>query len=388
MIPRSVPIAGAAVATAVAMHLGGLSLGTGPEPVEMEGGTVATAALGSAFADLAVGTHTPEEADVQKAVEPEPQPREKPEKMAEKVEPVHPERTQKPEVERTEKVVAQEAEPVEIEETETAEPTRQVATDPVPMAEEPEAEIAMAEGRAEVLEQAPTEKAERPVLALQSAVPAEQPDPVVPVKTAQPVPEAPEAVAPEKVEPVKVEPEVAEAVEPEEVVEPEPEPEPLPENLADVAKVTPPVRPQVPPEPEVVRKEEPKSQPKAAPRGNNQTRTANKGTTQGTRQASAGAGATAQSAANSTGNAAASNYPGKVYRAIARAKRGRVSIRGGARVSFRIATNGALEGISIARSSGSAELDRFAVQQIRRAAPFPVPPAGARRSFTIEIKGQ
>ncbi|MEO0634986.1 MAG: TonB family protein [Pseudomonadota bacterium] len=43
--------------------------------------------------------------------------------------------------------------------------------------------------------------------------------------------------------------------------------------------------------------------------------------------------------------------------------------------------------MSIRRSSGSAELDRAAIQMIQRAAPFPPPPPGAQRSFNMPIRG-
>ena len=87
------------------------------------------------------------------------------------------------------------------------------------------------------------------------------------------------------------------------------------------------------------------------------------------------------------GNAAASNYPGLVMRRIQRAKR-RTTVRGVAMVRFRIGAGGGLAGLSLARSSGSDKLDRIALDQVRRAAPFPPPPAGARTSFTVRIKGK
>ncbi|WP_156883657.1 energy transducer TonB family protein, partial [Salipiger mucosus] len=49
---------------------------------------------------------------------------------------------------------------------------------------------------------------------------------------------------------------------------------------------------------------------------------------------------------------------------------------------------GGLAGVSIARSSGSRRLDRDAMRVIQRAAPFPPPPSGARRSYSIQIVGQ
>ena len=89
-----------------------------------------------------------------------------------------------------------------------------------------------------------------------------------------------------------------------------------------------------------------------------------------------------------TGNAAASNYPGEVMRKLSRVRRPSVSARGAAVVAFRIAPSGALAGLSIARSSGSTRLDRAALTVVQRAAPFPPPPQGAQRSFSIEIAGR
>lgn len=89
----------------------------------------------------------------------------------------------------------------------------------------------------------------------------------------------------------------------------------------------------------------------------------------------------------SAGNAAAANYPGQIIRRIQRTRRERVNLRGSAQVSFTIAANGALAAVSIVRSSGSARLDQVALQQVHRAAPFPPPPAGARRNFILRIDG-
>ena len=89
-----------------------------------------------------------------------------------------------------------------------------------------------------------------------------------------------------------------------------------------------------------------------------------------------------------SGNAAASNYPGEVMRRIARAGKPRVGARGTAVIGFTVASNGGLAQIGVARSSGSAALDRAAVALITKAAPFPRPPAGAQRRFSITIKGR
>lgn len=86
------------------------------------------------------------------------------------------------------------------------------------------------------------------------------------------------------------------------------------------------------------------------------------------------------------GNAKASNYPGLVFRKIQRTRQKRVGGRGSVRIRFSVSSNGRLAGISVARSSGSNKIDQAALAHIRRAAPFPAPPQGARRSFTIPIE--
>lgn len=92
--------------------------------------------------------------------------------------------------------------------------------------------------------------------------------------------------------------------------------------------------------------------------------------------------------ATTPGNAAASTYPGVVMRYIARQRRPDMNVRGTAVVSFTIASDGALASARLARSSGSAALDTAALRIVQRAAPFPPPPQGARRSHSIGIKGQ
>ncbi len=122
----------------------------------------------------------------------------------------------------------------------------------------------------------------------------------------------------------------------------------------------------------------------AAKAGNGE-RTRKKGSTTGkTSMGEAAAEKTARST-SAQGNADASNYAGKVKRKILRARRKSVNIRGTVLVTFRIADSGALVSANITRSSGSKRLDQIALSQVRAAAPFPIPPAGARRGYTIEI---
>lgn len=137
----------------------------------------------------------------------------------------------------------------------------------------------------------------------------------------------------------------------------------------------------------------PKPTPERQPEPRSQRGTALRNNTQGTdagssRQAKAKAQGSARQAATQSGNAAASNYPGQVMRKISRVRRPNVRARGTATISFRIAASGGLAGISVARSSGSAALDQAALRVVQTAAPFPSPPSGAGRNFSIQIQGR
>ena len=131
-----------------------------------------------------------------------------------------------------------------------------------------------------------------------------------------------------------------------------------------------------------------KSAPARTTRGN-ADRNNTKGAQADTR-AEAPARTTGKTAAAATqpGNTAAANYPGQVMRRISRVGKPRVNARGTAMISFSISSGGGLGSVSVVRSSGSAALDQAAVRLIRQAAPFPRPPAGAQRQFSIRIKGR
>ncbi|MBO9443272.1 TonB family protein [Phaeobacter italicus] len=129
------------------------------------------------------------------------------------------------------------------------------------------------------------------------------------------------------------------------------------------------------------------TKPQQSRRGGAQSATA--GDTSGRAEAKATRrGQPDATAAQTQGNAAASNYPGQVMRKLARAGKPRVKSRGVALISFTIGANGGLTSVSLSQASGSAALDKAAVQLVRRADPFPKPPAGARRSFSVKIQGR
>ncbi|HKK84958.1 MAG TPA: energy transducer TonB [Roseovarius sp.] len=53
-----------------------------------------------------------------------------------------------------------------------------------------------------------------------------------------------------------------------------------------------------------------------------------------------------------------------------------------------MSANGGLAAVSLARSSGSSALDQAALRLVRGAGPFPKPPQGARRNFSVKIQGR
>lgn len=119
----------------------------------------------------------------------------------------------------------------------------------------------------------------------------------------------------------------------------------------------------------------------------NADRNASAGSAQGRAESKAKSGGSENGGkAKKAGNAKASNYPGKVYSKIRRTRQKRAGGTGVARVRFSIATNGALASVRIAGSSGSSSVDSVAVDHIRRSAPFPPPPAGAKRQFVIPVE--
>ncbi|MEO0633523.1 MAG: TonB family protein [Pseudomonadota bacterium] len=182
-------------------------------------------------------------------------------------------------------------------------------------------------------------------------------------------------------------------------LEAEVQPETLTADELDQLEVTQSLRPKVrsraferrnkpddsPPAPRRVTRAE---QATPAPRGNQAQTNARAGQTDGAANAAASQRATGNQRSANAGKAAVSNYPGKVVRRIQRVRRPRIKDAGApAVVTFRIAANGGLSAVAIRSSSGSAKLDRAAIQMIQRAAPFPPPPPGAQRSFNLPIYG-
>ncbi|GAA6177279.1 TonB family protein [Sulfitobacter pacificus] len=304
----------------------GMQLAAPRSVVEMEGGgTVAEARIGTAFEDMSAGTLTAEPVE-DAPLEPTP-PEETP--LAEQVAETPPTQTDV-------------AEPVPVEAPLTA---TAMAPEPLP--------AVTPQNTAPVISAAPD--AVVPQMAPSPPVTA----PVTPPPLETIVAQAPDETAP----PLSIRPKRRD-----------------PEKAAKVAAARPK------PQKQKLAKAAP--QKTKAPRGNAQ-RNNTKGTAKGNNQkAKAKSQGQSKQASAQSGNAAASNYPGKVMRRIARVPKPRVSARGTTVVSFSVGANGSLSSASVARSSGSATLDKAALRVIRKASPFPKPPRGARRTFSIKIKGR
>ena len=122
----------------------------------------------------------------------------------------------------------------------------------------------------------------------------------------------------------------------------------------------------------------------------NADRNARKGTQAGEEKAPASAAAAGGpgTPAAQSGNAARSSYPGLVLRKIERTRKPASRARGTVVVAFRVAPSGRLASAQVVQSSGDPSLEHAALDHIRRAAPFPPPPAGAETDFRFEFVGR
>lgn len=85
---------------------------------------------------------------------------------------------------------------------------------------------------------------------------------------------------------------------------------------------------------------------------------------------------------------ATAQYGNAVLAALTETTKERTPTRGTAKVVFVVGDQGDLRLVEISESSGSETLDEIAMNHIRRSAPFPPPPHGARRRFVIAFEGR
>lgn len=175
-----------------------------------------------------------------------------------------------------------------------------------------------------------------------------------------------------------------------------PKPKPKPQMVTATKQVSEPVEKMVtqevakviedpvkPTKKKPVKKPKPKPKPQKLKAGNAQTDSA-AGQENGVQKSQSKTKGNTQPAAK-VGNAAKSNYSGKVVRKIKRAKFPKASRPYVTGVLIVISANGQLGSISVTKSSGSRDFDNAVVRAVKRAAPFPKPPAG-KFSFSVRLK--
>ncbi|WP_027683402.1 energy transducer TonB family protein [Rhizobium leguminosarum] len=262
-------------------------------------------------------------------------------------------------------VPPEQAQPVETETMETVQSVQEVTR------VSPEAVVA---AEPEVLvSESPSESFVAQPMA--TAVP-EQPTPDIAQAT------VPEEVVPTVVQPTEVPPEEVKPVETVEV-SPEPEDKPVPKPKPKAEKPKP-----------VERKQ---SQKKAKPAGGEEgsdRQDSKRGVVNGQDGPQTVGTSTTTGGTDGMGSAAVANYPGKIQKRIRRAVRVPDEYKnksGGMTVRIRLTINGIgrVASVSVARSSGIAELDKAVLDGVRRAAPFPPLPSEWGKpswTFTQEVQ--
>ena len=248
----------------------------------------------------------------------------------------------------------EQAQPVDAEPVEAVQPAQEVTrvSPETAVAAEPEILVSANPSETFVAQPMATAVPEQPL-------PDEMPTVVMPehAETA--------AVQPTEIQPVEVQPEEVKPVEAAEV-SPEPEQKPLPKPKLE--------------KPKVAEKKQPKKrvQPTGGKEGSDRQEST-KGVSTGQDAPETDGTSVAAGRGDGMGSAAVANYPGKVQKRIRRSVRvpNEYKEMKGVTVSVRLTINGTgrVDALSIARSSGIAELDRVVLDGVRRAAPFPPLPS-------------
>lgn len=231
----------------------------------------------------------------------------------------------------------------------------------------------------------PAQQAPAPVQTLSPAIAAPQPATTAtaaPVATPAPAPDAPAQQPPTEAAPLP--PVTSKRVVAAAPETPAPRPKPRPER-SQAAK---PKRQDAPARTAKAEKASGvKGAAASASRQGNSDRDARQGSASGTAEGRADK-AQARTGGTGLGNGEIESYGGKVLRRILKTRKAATVGKGVAVVAFAIAPDGSLGRLRILRSSGSQALDTAALDHIRRAQPFPKPPAGLKREWTFEFEGR
>lgn len=319
-------------------------LGGREDEIRIAGGdTVEIAVLGNSFEDAMSGGEFPEVIEVEASA-----------------------------ADRVTEVIADMAETVQASAADAVQPESRASAPPeVPLAAETSASEAEGVVAVPSVERQQPEKPEPPEDAARpeavGAHDAETVEAIVPEKRVNPVADAPIPMPRPDIEALKAE-----------------------EELRDAERREQARRQHVARQPEAPRPQEPRS---AAGAGGASQADARRGDAAGASEGRLVQSSGQGSQTSAAGNAAVSNYPGEILSRLRRslgfpAQARRQRITGEVQVAFTIASNGAVSGVRVVRSSGHAILDEAALQAVHRAAPFPHIPKAAGRSnwdFTVPL---
>lgn len=154
---------------------------------------------------------------------------------------------------------------------------------------------------------------------------------------------------------------------------------------AEPRPATPPRRPPALPRPLPTPPAEPAAQPAAEPAASAPSAPERPDRATPLARPALAAAATADTPADLTADAAriAAAYVQALWTRIAAARPTGTMLQGEALVGFTLDADGRLVTLELLQSSGNGLLDRLALRTVRRAAPFPPPPAAAGRAFRI-----
>lgn len=211
-------------------------------------------------------------------------------------------------------------------------------------------------------------------------------------KKLHPVPEPDEKADTKKVDVAKADPPLPKQAEPEQAPKADATPAtisddapavsipaPRPERVSAAKPVEKKVVQQTKPEPKSVSREDRRREAVGQESERRREREAE-------RQRAARAAAVASSGVGRGSSAAAANYQSAVLAHLSRYRNKPTGTgKGTAQVNFTITGSGVVTAVRLARSAGNATYDREAQAMPRRASPFPPPPNGRSRSFTVPI---
>jgi periplasmic protein TonB len=176
------------------------------------------------------------------------------------------------------------------------------------------------------------------------------------------------------------------------VTTPTPEPRPVPpprQETAPKPERKPPPKPEVAPRPAKPVQARPEKESPVKDRGERNTRIAARTSD----NPASGRDAVASASANGRGvgrSDADSNYPGQVFAHLARYKQLPANaLRAGEQakptVAFSLDGGGRVTSVRLVRGSGNSGIDQEVQAMVRRASPFPAPPSGRAKNFSIPV---